>query len=195
MTEGEKQHDQPKTDSEEDGHLQVSIPFPRHPVSARLYFGRPPFDGAEPRVAEEVVGDAPGSNGLVTCGDKGRGRIPARHDVLDPEPVAFVNAYGKRRVSAEDALRSIRLGGTEAADVVFACRQVEHGLVAEDQAAREKPLTCPAVVVVALLGGVDGARRAVSDSAERRALKCNRTREPPLGLSLIHISEPTRLGM
>src|SRR3990172_1973636 len=152
----------------------------RNPFLPPPDYGRPPLDGAEPGVAEEVVGDAPGSNRLVTIGDIGRGRIPDRLDVLDPERVAFVNAHGERRVPAEDALRSILLGGTEAADIVLASRQVEHGLVAEDQTGREKPLRCPAVVVVAVLAGADGAACAVSDSAERRALECDRTREPPL---------------
>src|SRR5512141_2298831 len=160
MTEGEKQHGQSEDDSEEEGHRHCSIRFSRHPALARFYFRGSPLDGAEPGVAEEVVGDAPGSNRLVRSGDIGSGRIPLRVDVLDPEPVAFVNAYGERRVPAEDALRSIHLGGTEAADIVLARRHVEHGLVAEDQAGGEKPLTYRAVVVVAFLTGVDGACRA-----------------------------------
>src|SRR3990172_10302608 len=180
MTEGEKPHGQYKTGSEVDGPRRCSIRFPQHPALPTLDYGRPPLDGAEPGVAEEVVGDAPGSNRLVTIGDIGRGRIPDRLDVLDPERVAFVNAHGERRVPAEYALRSILLGGTEAADIVLASRQVEHGLVAEDQTGREKPLRCPAVMVVAVLAGADGAACAVSDSAERRALECDRTREPPL---------------
>src|SRR5512141_2916897 len=134
MTEGEKQHGHSENDSEEEGHRHESIRFSRHPALARLYFSRSPLDGAEPRVAEEVVGDAPGSNRLVRSGDIGSGRIPLRVDVLDPEPVAFVNAYGERRVPAEDTLPPIRLGGTEAADIVLACRHVEHGFVTEDQA-------------------------------------------------------------
>src|SRR5659263_729259 len=94
MTEGEKPHGQSKDDSEEEGPRHSSIRFPQHPALATFDFGRSPLDGAEAGVAEEVVGEAPGSNRLVRSGDIGRERIPARHDVLDPEPVAFVNAYG-----------------------------------------------------------------------------------------------------
>src|SRR5512143_3086930 len=133
MTEGEKQHGQPEDDSEEEGHRHYSG-FSRHPALARYYFRGSPLDGAEPGVADEVVGDAPGSNRMVRSGDIGSGRIPLRVEVLDPEPVAFVNAHDERRVPAEDALRSIHLGGTEAADEVLTRRHVQHGLVAEDQA-------------------------------------------------------------
>src|SRR3989304_2752136 len=114
MTQGGEPHGQYKPGSEEDGFRRYSLRFPQHPALMTLDFGRPPLDGAEPGVAEEVVGDAPGSNRLVAFGDNVRGRIPARHDVLDPEPVAFVHAHGERRIPSEDALRSIRLGGTEA---------------------------------------------------------------------------------
>src|SRR5512141_847832 len=177
MAEGEKQHGHSEGDSEEEGFHHEYLHFPRHPALTRLDFSRSPFDGAEPGVAEEVVDETPGSNPLVTFG---YGGVPARHDVLYPERVAFVNAHGERCGPAKDALRSIRLGGTESADVVFASRHIEHGLVAEDQAGRKKPLRRPAIVVVAFLDGVDDAPCAVSDSAERRALECNRTCEPPL---------------
>ena len=133
MTGGGKPHGQYKTDPEEDGHCHCSIRFPPHPGLPTFHFGRPPLDGAEPGVAEEVVGEAPGSNRLVPSGGIGRERIPARHDVLDPERVAFVNAHGERRVPAEDALRSVSLGGTDAAAILFASRHVEHGIVAADR--------------------------------------------------------------
>jgi len=93
MTEGEKQQGQSKADSEEEDHRRCSVRFPRHPESAALDFGRPPLDGAEPGVAEVIVGEAPGSNRLANSVAIVRsGRIPDRHDVLDPDRVAFVNA-------------------------------------------------------------------------------------------------------
>src|SRR5512143_1234863 len=177
MTEGEKQHGQSEDDSEEGCFHHEILRFPRHPELARLYFSGSPLDGAEPGVAKEVVDECPGSDPLVTFGDGG---VPARHDVLYPERVAFVNAHGERCGPAEDALRSILLGGTESADEVLASRHVEHGLVAEDQAGRKKPLRRPAVMVVAFLDGVDDTPRAISDSTECRSLERNRTCEPPL---------------
>src|SRR5512143_2096022 len=177
MTEGEKQHGQSEDDSEEGCFHHEILRFPRHPALTRLNFSGSPLDGSEPRVAKEVVDECPGSYPLVTFG---YGGVPARHDVLYSERVAFVNAHGERCGPAEDALRSILLGGTESAEVVLASRHIEHGFVTEDQAGRKKPLRRPAVMVVAFLDGVDDAPRAVSDSTKRRALEGNRTSEPPL---------------
>ena len=73
------------------------------------------------------------------------------------------------------------LGGSQAADVVLLRRHIKHGHVAEDETEFKEPLRGGAIVIVAFSRAVGGARRAVADAAEGRALERHRMRKPPLG--------------
>ena len=75
--------------------------------------------------------------------------IPLRRDVLDRDGMAVVYAHGERCRLAGDVLRSPRLGGPYAADIVLMRCHVEHGPVAEDETEFEEPLRGGAVVIVA----------------------------------------------
>ncbi len=82
-----------------------------------------PVDCTELTLAEEVsVKQAQGSHGLVSVGHVGIVRISLRSGVLERDGVGTLNSHGKRRISTEDPLRSIILGGGNITDIVFARR-------------------------------------------------------------------------
>ena len=148
---------------------------------------RTPLDGAESRVAKEIVGETDSLQRLMPVARAGTGRrcIAARHEVLDADGVGAVHAHGTGRIPTGDDLLSKVVGANSASgaypgDIVLAPRHLEHDPVAHDKPQPEEHVRTEAIVVIAfgLIG--NGADRAQADAAEGCALQGYLAREPPL---------------
>src|SRR5262249_534196 len=134
-----------------------------------------PLDGAEPRVAEGVGGEADGLDPLVAIARTLHARVAGREQILHTDPVRAPDSYGESEVHAVDDLATDVAGADPAARAlagheVCAVRRVHHESFTEDRAKPELHLGNDPVVVVALLLVAYGAGRAEPDAAEERAL-------------------------
>src|SRR6266852_1225615 len=145
----------------------------------------PPFDGAEARVAEEVVGERHRLHRLVPVAPAGHAPLAGRGHVMQAEGVRTVHAHGEPHGGAVDHLVSklLRIGrrsGAQADDPVLAALRLEHRPLAEDEAEAEERLRNHPVSVVTFRAVTDGAGGAEANAEEGRALEGDRGRQPPL---------------
>src|SRR5258708_23751284 len=113
-------------------------PMPDKPDRIRSVVGAP-RDGAEARVAEEVVGERDGLHRLVPVAQVGGPEVAARDQVLDAEGVRTPEAHREAHAAAQDYVLAevaavhpglpVRAGPGH---VVLAARGLEHRPVAED---------------------------------------------------------------
>src|SRR5438128_5741 len=119
----------------------INDPRELHGVACSKQGGRSvraPLDGAESSVAEEIIGEGDSLHRLMPGLQVGRGRIAARHGVLDSDSVGAVYTHGASYVPASNDLlskvvRAVAASGAYPGDIVLAPRYLEQGPVAHDE--------------------------------------------------------------
>src|SRR5438552_435402 len=154
-------------------------------ASAPGHLLRPPLDGAEACVAEEVVGQGERLHRLVAIAAARHARVARRHDVVQAQRVRTEDTHGEADGASIDALvaelvRVRRRPLADADDPILPPARLEHREVADDEAQAEQRFGNDTVSEVALRVASRGAGRTEADAEQRRALQRHRPRQPPL---------------